>query len=188
MIGDQPQRPELEHRLKQQRRQQDQHDDRGQPPAPGDGSKGRGDLRPQRHGLLSLVQPGFAETQQDQNGDQRERNGQGSRRNGGAELGDHTTGQGARDQGGALNGSDSSDPLLEQLARPDLLEHRVVDDGVHRAGVHREVDGQHESGTDVGGHLLAEPADQRRQGQGHRRDDQDAASAPAVSEDAGGSL
>ena len=67
-----------------------------------------------------------------------------------AEAGGPSADQGAGNKCDALGEPYSSDAVLELVAVAGLLQHGVVDDGVHRSGAHGEDDAEHQRAQDVG--------------------------------------
>ncbi len=136
-------------------------------------------------GSRGLVQLRFAEAEVGDDRECGERDGQEVGQPGAGEPGDPAAEQRAGDQRDSLDEPDPADALLERVAVAGLLQHRVVDDGVHRPGVHGEVDAEDQRAEDVAGHVVAHPADQRTHRQRDAGHDQHPAAAPPVGEDPG---
>jgi hypothetical protein len=183
-----PQRAELEDGLGEDGREHQQGGDGQEPAVPAQHPERGGDVAAQRLRLARLVQARLPERRQpqDREGDERQR----------GEVGDPGSGhgreraptEGAEHQRRALDHPHPAQDRLEALAGAGLLQDRVVDDGVDRAGLHGEVHAQQQGGDDVAGDIGAEPAHHDAEQRAHVADDQDAPPAPPVGEDPRGNL
>jgi hypothetical protein len=114
----------------------------------------------QRRGFARAVQARFAEPEEADDGEKGERDGGEIDDACGCPLGEQTAGKGTADECTRLHDSHAADPLLVHPAGPGLLQHSVVDDAVHRAGVHREIDPENHRRHYVGDDVPAQAADQ----------------------------
>ena len=102
---------------------------------------------------------------------------------GAGDPGHDTAEESADDESSAVDEPVAAEVVLERGAVAGLLQHRVVDEGVDRPGTQCEAHTQRQRAEGVGGHVVAQCADQRtgcQRGVGHH---QDTAAAPAVGED-----
>ena len=143
---------------------------------------------PRERALGSLVQPRLTEAQQEHRRHDEEREcgevGDSRRRR----RGEGAAGQRTERERHALGHPHPTDDGLEAVARSGLLEDRVVDDGVERAGLHREVDAEEHRGDDVHPDVAAQSADEDAPEGAGVADHQHAAAAPPVGEHSGHDL
>ena len=158
--SNQPERTELEHRLRQQRSSGHQQQDAQNCRLSRHRAKRDGDMAGQRHTFGGFVQLGLVEPDEpdDRQPDQRDRGEVGEACRG--VLSEHAACQRTDHEGGGFHRADSADPLFVELAGAGLLQHRVVHDAVHGPGAEREVDSEDHGRHHVGDHVVAQPADQ----------------------------
>jgi hypothetical protein len=149
---------------------------------------GQADVGAQRAGFGRAVQLRLREAPQRDDRQRHDRHGQQVGDPGAGESGQDTADQGAHDQGRAVDEPVAADVQLELRAFAGLLEDGVVDDRVDRPRAQREADPQHQRTEDVGGHVLAEAADQRADSQRSVGRHEDRAAAPSIGQDPGGHL
>jgi hypothetical protein len=142
----------------------------------------------QRRRLGRPVQRRFGEPQQRDDRQDRDRHGQQVGGPRAQQRGQRTAQQRAEDHPSAVHQAGAPELPLERRAVAGLLHDGVVDDGVQGPGVHREEHAERECAQDIGGHVVAEPAEQRAHRERRAGHHEHTAPAPPVGEDPGGNL
>ena len=155
---------------------------------PAHGEHGGGQVVAERVTLGDLVQVRLAEAQQEQCRHDEERKGGEVRDPGRCRRGEHPAGQRAECQRQAFGDADAADNGFETVTGPGLLEDSVVNNGVERSRLHREVHAEEHRRHDVHPDAVAQPAQQHAGEGAEVADDEDATPAPPIGKDPGHDL